>query len=64
MARFKEELRAQPQPQPPGDELRPVKSLGQKVWSYALGIVIESLAVAGISLLAWGLLAAIRAIAK
>ncbi len=64
MARFKEELQAEPRPHSPAEELRPKKGLKQRVWSYALGIVIESLAVVGISLLAWGLMAVIKAIAK
>ncbi len=62
MARFKEELRAETLAHSPGEELRPKKGLRQRVWSYALGIIIESLAVVGISLLAWGLLALVKAI--
>ncbi len=63
MARFKEELQAG-NVQRLGDELRPKKGLRQRVGSYALGIIIEILAVVGISLLAWGLMAIIKAIAK
>ncbi len=64
MVRFKEELSAEPRPHSPSEELRPKKGFWPRIWSYALGIIIESLAVVGISLLAWGLLAVIKAIAK
>ncbi len=64
MVRFKEELHAEPRPHSHSDELRPKKGFGRRVWSYTLGIIIESLAVVGISLLAWGLLAVIKAIAR
>lgn len=65
MARFNDELQPGKRiSQRPGDGSRPKKGLGKRVWSYALGIIIESLAVVGICLLAWGLMAIIKAIAK